>query len=367
MSIYLIIVAITIVFGFLMPQEGKKRKNYIILMALIHTFVCAFRYNHLTGDLMKYHWTFLQLADADWFSQDVLQGGRNSGFFLLNKLIYHLFGGEFQWVLIIIAIVIEIAVALLIYRYSPAPWLSYLVWNCMGFYVFGFSSIKQALAMAFLMFAMIGILEKRPKLFISMMICAGLIHVPSLIFLPAYFLAHRQVSGKTILIYLIAGALLYVFKNQFVEFIRTFYYEDDEVFTYTGNLGGRFFLLLLFALCGVLLRGLDSQEFEALFHMMAVATILQMLAGFDNIFTRLTDYYFQFSVLYIPMLFYHGTETRRPAALTALFPFNRRSRQLLAALVCVFLIWFYYITSIGVDIAYATDDYTNFRFMWEVK
>ena len=35
-------------------------------------------------------------------------------------------------------------------------------------------------------------------------------------------------------------------------------------------------------------------------------------------------------------------------------------------LLVVILIWWYHTTCIGVTIEYALDDYTNFRFMWEV-
>ena len=55
MSIYWIIVALVIVLGMVMPQQGIKRKYYIIIMAIIHAFVCGFRYQYLTGDLQTYH------------------------------------------------------------------------------------------------------------------------------------------------------------------------------------------------------------------------------------------------------------------------------------------------------------------------
>ena len=47
-SIYMTIVAATLVFGFLMPQTGPRRKNYILLMTAIHIFISGFRYQFLT-------------------------------------------------------------------------------------------------------------------------------------------------------------------------------------------------------------------------------------------------------------------------------------------------------------------------------
>ena len=50
-EIYWFIAIAVIVLGLIMPQQGPKRKYYIIIMAAIHTFVCGFRYQYLTGDL----------------------------------------------------------------------------------------------------------------------------------------------------------------------------------------------------------------------------------------------------------------------------------------------------------------------------
>lgn len=366
MSIYLYIVAATLILGILMPQQGRKRIFYIILMAGIHAFVLGFRYQHLTGDLIKYHNTFDSMALSGWFSPEVLQEGRNTGFFLLMKLVNTITSGNFQALLIVIAFTTCAAAAYIIYRYSPAPWMSFLTWNCMAFYIFGFSAIKQSLAMAFVMLSFIGIAERKPVFFLSMMGLAGLIHMPALAFLPAYWLAQRRVTGKTLLFYLLMGVLLYTFKNQFVNFIRSFYYEEDEVFFFSGELGNRFIMILGFTMFSILLKGFPNRDFEKLFHLMAIAAILQMLSGFDNIFTRLTDYYFQFSVLYLPMLFYPSDRKPQHSLIRPMLPFNDRSLKVLGEAIVVFMIWFYYTYNINITIAYSVDDYLNFRFMWDV-
>lgn len=153
--VYWLIVAAVIVLGLLMPQQGKKKKYYIIVMAVLHIFVCGFRYMYLTGDLRKYAWEYSTMSDYGWFSNNVFHGGRNAGFYWLMKLVCDLTNGDFQIFLIVLAVITQVIVAVLIYRYSPKPWLSYLVWNCMAFYViYDFSAIKQGLVMSVLMCAM---------------------------------------------------------------------------------------------------------------------------------------------------------------------------------------------------------------------
>lgn len=367
MSVYVFIILATLILGWLMPQKGEKRKQYIFVMAVIHAFILGFRYQYLTGDLMKYQWNYANLYDKGWFSEDVLQGGRNAGFFLLMKLVALIFNNQFQPFLVILAVFSAVVVAVVIYRYSPAPWMSYLVWNCLGFYIFGFSAIKQALAMNFVMLAFIGIAERKLSFYLIMMALAGLIHTPALIFLPAYWLAQQRVSIWTILLYVALGIAMSIFRSQVVEFIMSFYYEEDALEIATGEIGNRFIMICLFCVFGVLFRGFKGRTFSNLIHLMAIAAILQMLAGFNNVFTRLTDYYLQLSILYIPMIFFEREDRPMPRGLEPVLPFTKRSLWVMAGVLSLFLLWFYNTYIIGATIDSAVDNYLNFRFMWDVK
>lgn len=368
MSVYVFIVAATLILGAIMPQQGPKRKYYIAVMAVLHAFILGFRYQYLTGDLMKYQSTYVRLVQYDWFSEEVLRGGRNAGFYLLQKLCATIFDYDFQPFLIVTAIIGAVCVAVVIYRYSPAPWMSYLVWNCLSFYIFGFSAVKQALAMNFILLAFIGIAERKLSFYLVMMTIAGLIHNPALIFLPAYWIAKQRVSFKTIVLYAVIGVLLYAFKNQIVDLATELYYDDqDTLVLNSGEIGNRFIMILLFAVFGVLFKGFRGRTFESLFHIMAVAALLQMFAGFNNVFTRLADYYFQLSILYIPMIFFPQRDVQRPGRMKPVFPFNQRSMWLMAVIISLFLIWFYKTYVIGIEIGYDVDNYLNYRFMWDVK
>lgn len=366
-KIYYFIVLAVLGFGILLPQHGRQKKKYIALMAILHTFVCGWRYMYLTGDLRKYAWGYYTIADSGWFSEDVFNGGRNFGFFWLQKLFSQWTDGDFQIFLIFFAIVIELAVAIIIYRYSPAPWLSYLLWNCFGFYIFGFSAIKQALAMGLLMFAFIGIMEEKPGKFLFWTILAGCIHTPALIFLPAYWLAGNRLSARRLLLYGVAAALVYVFRNPIVTFVSQFYYDETDYMVNT-TVGGRFMMVAAMLLVGFALRGGSGRNFTKLFNLMFIATVLQMFSGFDNVFTRLTDYYFQFMILYLPMMLYpeadeslKNTSSSRRIGLT-------RSQRTLALLGLILLSGlFYYRTILSKPIEYEADNYLNYRFCWEVK
>lgn len=368
MGEYLFLMAAALVLGVFMPQHGEQRKHYIILMAVMHAFLCGFRYMHLTGDLMKYHSTFDNVAAYGWFSEELLREGRNSGMYIIMKVVYHLTGGNYQVFLLLVAVCTEAALAVLIYRYSPAPWMSYLVWNSLGFYIFGFSAVKQAFAMVFIMLALIGLLEKNLKFYLAMILCAGMIHAPAFIFLPAYWLVRQKVNIWTLVGYGIFAVLVFAFKENIVSILSEFYYDEHEEMIHSGSLGNRFLMIFLIVLCGVMLKGFQEWEVEALFHLMVVSMILQMFAGFDNIFTRLTDYYFQFSVIFIPMIFYRTDGKRRLDRPVAVFRFNAPSMRVLMLVVTAVLVYFYWeYTMASGQLNYGIDDYRNYRFMWDVQ
>ena len=365
--VYYYVVAAVLLFGALLPQHGKQKRIYIALMAALHTFICGWRYMYLTGDLLKYSGQYTRIYPVNgWFSEQVFDGGRNFGFAWLSKLLSLISNGNFQILLIVIAVITEIAVAVIIYRYSPAPWLSYLLWDCFGFYIFGFSAIKQALAMGLLMFAFTGIMEERPRRFFLWTVLAGCIHAPALIFLPAYWIAKSKLSVRRMTAYVISAVLIFIFRNQIVTFISEFYYDETD-FTVNDRLGGRFMMIAALIAAGVFLRGFSGKNFSKLFNLMIAAAILQMFSGFDNVFTRLTDYYFQFLILYLPMMFYPERDERlnngyqiRHLALS--------HQQRIAAMFCVVLLagLYYYTTNLNITITNAIDDYLNYRFSWEV-
>ena len=137
---YLLLVAITAL-GVLMPQGTKDRKQYIAIMAVLHSLLSGLRHPYLTGDMQTYCYKYWHVANQGWFSEEVFQGGRNFGFNWLLKFFSMMSGEDFQVFLIAVAIFIEVVVAYLIYIYSPLPWLSFLVWNSIGFYCFGFNAI----------------------------------------------------------------------------------------------------------------------------------------------------------------------------------------------------------------------------------
>lgn len=366
-AVYYIILAAVIVLGRLMPQSGKQKKNYIIVMAAIHAFVSGFRYRYLTGDLQKYAFTYYKLNEKGWFDDDVFSEGRNFLFTWFLKAVNHLTDKDFCAVLLIVAIVVEIAVAIVIFRHSPSPWLSYLIWNCFGFYIFGFSALKQSFAMAFIMLAFSAIMNGKQSKFIIWTVIAGCIHLPALIFLPSYLIVRRKLTYRSFVFYGILVGLIFVLRDDIVQFVSEFYYEDNTTFVSSGRIGGRFMMMCMILLAGAFMKGISGRKFTTVFNIIAIGTVIQLFSSFDNVFTRLADYYLQMTVIFIPMMFTEYEDEEFEGAPKGLkLYFNKKQMTALVVCLVALSIAFYYVTNLSIEIDFI-DDYTNYRFDWEVK
>lgn len=358
MNIYWIVLIVTAVLALIFKNN---KKIFVISASAVHAFVCGFRYMYMHGDLQKYAYEFGLIKNYAWGSEELLKGGRNTLFYILNKLVAEYANGNFQVLLFIIAFISSLAIGITIYKYSPKPFISYLVWNCFGYYIFSFYSIKQTLAMAFVMFAAIGIFENNWKMFAAFSVLAGFIHFPAFVFLPAYPLS-RMKKNYIVIIYVFMFIGIFLFRDMIVSAVADLYYENEKYTTATvAGLGGKNIMMIALLIAGYLLCGLSDERFEKLFILISLASLLQTFSVYDNVFTRLADYYFQFLILYAP---YMLAQVHKEPDIPPLY-FNARSQRILVGGFVLLALVFYQNTSLDITTTYETDNLLNFSFMWE--
>lgn len=359
MNIYWKVLLITAVLAVVFKNN---KKAFVISAAGVHTFVCGFRYMYMHGDLQKYAYEFSLIKDYAWGSEEVIKNGRNTLFYLLNKVVAECTDGNFQVLLFIIALLSSASIGVLIYKYSPKPFISYVVWNCFGYYMFSFYSIKQTLAMAFVMFAAIGIFEDNWKKFTFFSVIAGFIHFPAFVFFPAYLLAKVKRVEHVIALYVVIFTGVFWCRNTIVLAMVDLYYDSERYTTATVvGLGGKCLMMIALLIAGFLLCGLSDDIFRKLFVLISMASLLQIFSVYDNVFTRLADYYFQFLILYAPCML---KQVHKEPHVPWLY-FTGRMRNLLTIGFVMLALVFYQTTSLNSDNAYSKDNLLNFHFMWE--
>lgn len=348
--------------GSLVRRRGKKA--CIIMITAILACFSGFR-SWWMGDLIKYYTLFLSCNGPDWQGY-VSLGENNVGIRYLFRLVGQL-GLKYEVAIFTIAAFSAIALGVIVHKYSPSPFWSYTMWIAMGFYMFTYSGLKQTIAMAFLMLALIGIMENRFWLFLGMNLLAGWFHAPSLVFLIAYPFSRMEFDKKYLVTIIGLMAVVFVLRGPIVGFMSELYYEDSDGLTAAEGIGGRFLMMAFIMMLSIVLRPLRKGDvvYNKVFNIMVVAMALQIFSAFDNNFTRLADYYFQFVVLFMPLMLQNAQNKTYVEAIPGqgrrAFTFNAKSYVLLYVAIIAFALLYY---KSFVDNSWLI--LKDFRFFWEI-
>lgn len=309
MNIYALLVALVLVTALLMQGYRQGNKKYVIVACLMLFAVYGLRdcysigndsstsFLHQFQSMPKYTWSDI-LSSSDSF---------NKGYRILNKTISELTNGDYQFFIALIAAFVTFCFGLLVYRYSPNPLASILYHFGLMLYTLHFNSLKQSIAMALLMLAFIQIDKRKPVWFVIITLLAGQFHFPALVFLPAYWIAKMKPGRSFIILLAVILILTYRFRSQILNWMLSLYKDED---TYAnmegvGFLRTKALIMVVVVAAAILFRKPRSEDriYSILLEFIGIAVVFQTFCGYSNIFERLADYYFQFAVVFIPMVF----------------------------------------------------------------
>lgn len=334
------------------------RKQCVICVTIALTLFSGLR-SWWFGDLIKYYTNYRSCNAADGWDYVFAEFG-NAGIRIFFRIMGTM-GISYDICIFLIALFSAATLGILVFKYSPTPYWSYLVYIAMGFYLFTYSGLKQTIAMGFLMLAAIGMFEGKPKRFLSWTLAASLFHTPALIFLPAYAVARQRFTQRYVLFLLFAAISIFVFRDKIVEVASKAYYEDESKFSADGQIGGRTLMILFILFIAAFLRPMQTKDriYCQSFNLMIIAAMIQYFGMYNNVFTRLADYYFQFIVLFMPLIMETGIhqELAQPN-----YKVKKNDKMIYAVLsvgITLFALWFYNNTIEGSYIQ------ASYKFFWE--
>ena len=296
-SIYVIQILLILFFGYLFRNDKKK---FLTAAFIILFVVMAFRdagrigYDYSSSYYIEYEG--IKTKELSW---------PNPGLPIIMKAIKNL-NGDYQWIIVITAIVVCFAYYKLLVKYSENGFISVMWFMGMFFYTFLFSALKQAWAMAFLCFAFDAIFEKKPLRFVVLVGLAVLFHFPALIFLPAYWIAKLQINRSFPILMFSVLVIVYIFRSQIVSLMTSAYSKGNLEYSSTvAFLGTKFVLMVLILLYALYLyytAEAKNRVLGALIYFMGLAAVIQTFCFYSNTFERLADFYYQFSILFMPLV-----------------------------------------------------------------
>ena len=365
MNRQLIILALVTAITLLLGAYGGENKKQKLIAIVSVSFVMAAYLGLRTwwlADNIKYHTQFLTVGPQSlWEMLD--DRIFNVGLRYYFHIIYTYFDQNFQIVFIGIAILQISCLGYIIYRYSSSVFLSYFTYIFLGFYYFIFSGLKQGVAMAFLMLAFSGVMDQKPMKFLIFTLIASMFHAPAFIFIIAYPWANAKVGRYYFMFLVGVFFIVLLFRTQIVGVLSEMYYEDAELVA-SGRIGGRFIAMAMILILSMLLRSPvpSDANYYRTFNIMVLATLIQSFSIFGNNFTRLADYYFQFSAIFIPFILTYREQEEIEDEAVPILRFTRQSYVIACLVFCLLGTAYYH--------NYTKDDIfgiANAKFFWEVS
>lgn len=286
---------------------------------------------------------------------------RNIGFEYFTKFFHHLSRGNYQLYITTIAAFVSYSFYRFIKKYSVNPLLSIMWYFGMLYYIFMFSAVKQSIAMSILLYAFDALMDRKMIRYVIIVLVATLFHGPALVLLPAYWLSEVRIGKDYLLLIVIVLSITYIFRSKILQFMFLFYESGETLAFEPKFIGGKVIYMLIVIAIAIALRTpkQENRLYSTMLIFAGIAVVLQTFCYYNNIFERLADYYYQFSVLLIPLIFEKVGETN------GLVKFDPRSAKIVrifgSLLIMSFAIWRFY-EYINVT---ASLYFLPFKFFWQ--
>ena len=308
MNIFMMMAVAVLVLALLMRGDVPQNKKYIILACLLMFALYGLRDAYSIGNdsSSSYLHSFQEMETTTWAE---LREGRdlNDNLFwrMLVKLGYIVFAGDYQLFIAVISAFVMIVFGRFVYRYSASPVQSFVYYWGLLFYTMNFNVLKQSLAMSLVLLAFDAIMARKLIRYLITIAIAAMIHFPVLIFLPAYWIVDLNPRKEFPVLLVIALGAIYLWRDQILNFVVQFYYEDRVFEGEERFLTGKVMVMGALVLIAYFLRPPEKENrvYSASLQFVAIATTIQLFSVYNNVFERLADYYFQFAVIFVPFIF----------------------------------------------------------------
>lgn len=279
------------------------KRIYFVLVTIQLSLVAGLRDVNIGIDTRNYEIIFknaslMNLKDILKYPTEV-----EKGYMILQNLSFKLFP-DFNVFLILVSFIFISSVAILIYRNSYEPCLSFIFFIGLGFYTFSMTGIRQTLAIAIILFSFEFIKKRKLIPFLLIVALASTIHTSALIFLPAYFIAYKRITKLYLISTVVSIPAAFLLKGPIFSFVSK---VSGYGYIPISNDGPYKLIALMITvfIVGFILREsiLEQNSDSIIFYNMSLISILIGMLTFVNpAALRIAFYYHIYLILFIPKI-----------------------------------------------------------------
>ncbi len=231
---------------------------------------------------------------------------KDPGYAILSKAFYSICP-NYTMFLIFIAIIFMIPFAILVYKHSREPLMSFLIYSCLFYSFFAITGHRQTIATGVALIAYMAFAERKKFIpFLLMILLVYPIHKSVIGFVPVYFLQYIKMDRKKIVAVLLAFPVVFLLRGQLTAILANLSGYDSYAEQFSGAGSYVFTFVYIVIMIVSLWKGEAAIEVNpnanTAMVAVAVAFLLTPTTFVDPSLMRLVQYYSLFLVLFIPDL-----------------------------------------------------------------
>lgn len=289
----------------------RNNKIFVTCVTLQMILLSALRASFVGADTQYYIEYFQAIDDNYTWPQMVsyLAGGflgERRWFeplFTLFVKCVHIFTGNPQIYLSVIAIIIMIPLGKFIYDNSRNVALSFMIYMCLFFQCFGITAVRQSLALSIAVFGGYHFVKEQKIWNFFICVAVGMLfHVSAIIILPLYFVYHYKPGKVAKAVYIGIVLLLLMFHDQIIEAL-----SNVTGLAYAGSEGAKAFnmVIIMLAITLFCLWKYDKlveirEENKGIINAVLLGTLILPFSQVDSVYMRLSYFYYMFLMILIP-------------------------------------------------------------------
>lgn len=308
---YSIIEVLSCLFFHMSYMKKQNKKVFIFIVWQMLFFIVAFRDLTVGRDYQTYYFAMKRVAENKMLSYDYTW--LSGGFRLLIKVVSILGVSPSKVPFVVSGILAAGTLYFFIKAFdelSIKPTISLFLFFCFCYYFQMMNQFRQMFAIAVVLYSY-KYIDKSFIKYTLLIALGGIVHSSAFVLLPMYFIVRLKINRKLLIFYFISAlsiGIMYPYVRKLLAYTPYKYYLGWEYYDIGAtsasifNLIVRIILLIVCLLVKNDVIAMNSKNY-ILYHFAIICTIIQVLAVYVQLFTRVTTYFYEFYILLLPYVF----------------------------------------------------------------
>ncbi|MBD8071315.1 EpsG family protein [Bacillus sp. PS06] len=320
---------------------SSKPNKIFVFGTLLSLFLISGLRNNI-GDTYFYMHAY-NITDFTW---DIVKTQDDMGFAIL-QMILKKYSEDPQILILTTAVITNLLIILIFYKYSRLIELSVYVYITGGLFLVTMNGIRQCLAAAIVFSATKFLIEGNTIRYILVVVFASFFHQSALILIPIYFFVRLKAWSKSTLVLLLSSVVIVIGFNQFSTLLFSTIGDSQYAVYSDFDEGGANIIRVLVFLAPLLIAFLGREKLREIFpasdvfvNMALIGLSFMIISTANWIFARFNIYFELYQLVLISWI---------------IKVFRERDQKLLyyAILLCYFG-YYYYESVVNHNIKYSS-------------